>query len=375
LKTQKAKLKLISILVLAMLAGILIFPVGVFAASAEDNKPPTLTATLSGNTLHIEASDEGSGISAVYVDGHRINALAGGMADVNLKDYAGNAKQTEVYAVDGAGNKSKTVSFANPYYKSPVPLEAPQASQGTASSNTAASPTQSAATQNTPAPAANTGTGGSGNNEGANTSTDSAVSESAVPSGGAFTPDGSGTTLDNATDADGKEFFTVEAADGSVFYLVIDRQRGAENVYFLNAVTTNDLLALAEDGEGETAGFIEPEPIEEQKPPEDEEDTTKEKEPAEKKDSPGTYVFIILAVIAVAGAGYYLKIYRPKKEASLIDTDDYEYEDEAEYYADFSYEDELYPAAYEDEYLTGDMGDEAEDNETEQSDEEKEDTY
>ena len=64
-----------------------------------------------------------------------------------------------------------------------------------------------------------------------------------------FTPEGTGTVLDNATDQDGKEFFTITTAEEAVFYLVIDRQRGAENVYFLNAVTVADLLALAEPGQ------------------------------------------------------------------------------------------------------------------------------
>ena len=48
-----------------------------------------------------------------------------------------------------------------------------------------------------------------------------------------LTPDGQGTVLDNATDDEGKEFFTVTTADESVFYLVIDRQKNGENVYFL----------------------------------------------------------------------------------------------------------------------------------------------
>jgi hypothetical protein len=34
--------------------------------------------------------------------------------------------------------------------------------------------------------------------------------------------------------------------DDGVFYLIIDRQRNTENVYFLNAVTEEDLIALAE---------------------------------------------------------------------------------------------------------------------------------
>ena len=46
----------------------------------------------------------------------------------------------------------------------------------------------------------------------------------------------------NATDEDGKEFYTITTADESVFYLVIDKQKTSENVYFLNTVTTDDLL-------------------------------------------------------------------------------------------------------------------------------------
>lgn len=61
-----------------------------------------------------------------------------------------------------------------------------------------------------------------------------------------FTPEGTGTVVDNATDEDGKEFFTITTPSENVFYLVIDRQRTDNNVYFLNAVTEDDLLALAE---------------------------------------------------------------------------------------------------------------------------------
>ena len=74
-----------------------------------------------------------------------------------------------------------------------------------------------------------------------------------------FTPDGTGTVVDNATDEDGKEFYTITTADESVFYLVIDKQKTGENVYFLNAVTVDDLLPLAEQGE-EPAEEVTPEP-------------------------------------------------------------------------------------------------------------------
>ena len=45
--------------------------------------------------------------------------------------------------------------------------------------------------------------------------------------------------VDNATDEDGKEFYTITTADESVFYLVIDKQKTSENVYFLNTVTVS----------------------------------------------------------------------------------------------------------------------------------------
>ncbi len=61
-----------------------------------------------------------------------------------------------------------------------------------------------------------------------------------------LTPDGTGTVTDNVTNEDGKEFFTITTPSKHVFYLIIDRQKDSENVYFLDAVTEKDLLALAQ---------------------------------------------------------------------------------------------------------------------------------
>ena len=54
-----------------------------------------------------------------------------------------------------------------------------------------------------------------------------------------LSPPGTGTVIDSGTDEDGKEFYTIQAPDKAVFYLIIDRQRGTENVYFLDAVADN----------------------------------------------------------------------------------------------------------------------------------------
>ena len=63
-----------------------------------------------------------------------------------------------------------------------------------------------------------------------------------------FTPDGTGTVVDNATDEDGKEFFSITTPSENVFYLVIDRNaKGQQTVHFMNLVDEADLLALMEE--------------------------------------------------------------------------------------------------------------------------------
>lgn len=139
-----------------------------------------------------------------------------------------------------------------------------------------------------------------------------------------LTPDGQGTVVDNATDSEGKEFFTVTTADESVFYLVIDRQKNGENVYFLNTVTVADLMALAEaNGEDLTPTVTpEPEPTPTPEP---------EPEPEPEVQSGGMGMLLVaLAVVAVGGgAGWYFKIYRPRQQAAVLE-DEYEPEPDDE---------------------------------------------
>jgi len=136
-----------------------------------------------------------------------------------------------------------------------------------------------------------------------------------------FTPPGTGTIVDDATDADGKMFFTIMTPDEHIFYLVIDRQRGTENVYFLNAVTVADLLPLAQMPAPPQGGMIytPPETITE---PEEPEEAPPEPEP-EQSNNIGVIIFIILLAIGGGVAGWYFKIYRPKQE-QLINDNEYE---------------------------------------------------
>jgi len=164
--------------------------------------------------------------------------------------------------------------------------------------------------------------------------------ESLVPVGSGFrpfTPPGEGTVVDNAIDGDGKEFYTISTEDGDVFYLIIDRQRNSQNVYFLNAVTELDLLALAAKNEREIpVGTITTPPG--NRPAEGEQEPIKTPEPGEpSKQSDKTVMYIIIAVafVGTGAAAYYFKIVKRKKE--LVEDD---YDDESDYDDEYDFEDE-----------------------------------
>lgn len=273
------------ILVLLLCAGAFFMPMTAHAENREDTTPPYISAELSGDMLHIEAGDDDTGVDAIYINGKRINYRVDNALDLVFEDFADMENETvSVYAIDFAGNQSETVEVKNPYYKAP---EKP------------------------------------------------------------FTPDGQATVADNATDGDGKEFYTFTTPDENVFYLVIDKQRESENVYFLNAVTESDLYALAEKNkkqDTDSESTVPEAPVcscvdkceigkadiscavckndltlcrgTERIPPEPEEPIQEEP----KKKNGGTFIFILIAALAVGCAGYYIKIYKPKQD--LDDAED-----------------------------------------------------
>mgnify|MGYP002908815655 FL=1 len=218
---------------LVFLISAMSLPMTAFAAGGKDTTPPTLTAVLDGETVKIESSDDNSGVEAVYIDENRVNSLTDGKASVALKDYAGTDKKVSVYAVDYAGNRSDAVKFDNPYYKEPEPMETPavQSVQSQASSSgstgsqsgnsgSGASSTGSASSSTVTQSSGNGGTENSGSS-----SSDPSETVSSIPEG-AFTPEGTGTVLDEATgEGDDKQFYTITTEGGNVFYLIIDGKR------------------------------------------------------------------------------------------------------------------------------------------------------
>ena len=277
---NKAFVPMIAI-ALMLCMGAFLFPVTAFAADA-DTTPPILTATINSDVLHIEAIDADSGVEAVFIDGKRINYRVDSALDLEFSDYATSGEYVTIFAMDFAGNKSKEVPVKNPNFIQPT------------------------------------------------------APKEAKP----FTPAGTGTVMDNATDGDGKEFFTITTPDDNEFYLIIDRQRNSDNVYLLNAVTEDDLKALAKKGgnKGESA-VPNPDPT---PTPTPEPTPEPEPEPKPPANNNGTLMFILIAVAAAGGAGYYFKVLKPKQQAAMADEFD-EDEDEAGYDEDF--DDEEYLAA------------------------------
>ena len=171
-----------------------------------------------------------------------------------------------------------------------------------------------------------------------------------------FTPDGQATVMDWATEYDGKEFYTFKTPAGNVFFLVIDHARANDNVYFLNAVTETDLLTLAEQaGEPIDVGAIPPSvtnpthDIGRNEPGEAEPAGDSAEKPTEENGggNTGMIVFVVIAVLAIGGVGYYIKIVRPKQQAGIAEDDEDEPEDDEDIpFADEAEED---PESYGDD--------------------------
>ena len=152
-----------------------------------------------------------------------------------------------------------------------------------------------------------------------------------------FSVSGTGTLVDRATDADGKEFYTIETESGNVFYLIVDASGNSDNVYFLNAVTEAELLSLVEKS-GQT---VEPAPIAPSPEPDipqapldttDQETDTQpsEQEPSEPpaKNNGGLWGILIVLVVAAGAALYFFKFKKPKTSV----TDETDSEDDEEYF-------------------------------------------
>lgn len=146
-----------------------------------------------------------------------------------------------------------------------------------------------------------------------------------------ITTEGTGHVVDNISDSDNLQFISVTAKDGSVFFVVIDKQNNNDNVYFLNKVDISDLEALAEDNTltSSSTAVVTPVPSA-TATPETEEQTSVAEMKQTKEPISSTTLILILALIAAAVIGvYYFKVIIPKKKLEQADDlEDFDFEDE-----------------------------------------------
>ena len=270
-----------------------------------ENTSPTAIVTTSSITGDISPSP--LQVNATFLDNHMIridvvdletNEVSSLAIDIN--DFAPNSDNNPyilIQAVDQKGNLSDTVQIDNPFYVPTLDL-------GYIEEQVINNENDTPMNLSNPAPS--------------------------LPSHTPLTPDGTGTVVDNVTNQNGIEFFTVFTEEGNEFFLVVDRQRNSDNVYLLNAVTERDLMALSErSGQPITSDLGVIPPLEEIQPSEpviippveDNEVVIVE------TNSSNSNLFIIgAAVVIVGGLGYYFKIVKPRQDGDFDDDDDFGYE-------------------------------------------------
>ena len=312
-----------------------------------DTTRPTLNAAVSDGLLSVQVHDTDSGAKAVYVNGYEFTNLTNGTLNIRLQQFDAGYQYFTISALDNAGNMSEVYKTANPYYKDPAdesdenPAEQlPESAEATKPGNATAIVTE------------HTKTDSNGNT----TSQTSAAEQKkqAFAEADRIEQEELGEGEDTEEAEQGKEFYTIQTATDKVFYLIIDRDREQEMVYFLTEITENDLLNVTSDNSEtlpknsaalESAipvtdsalpnNNTEPEDMEQTEvvegTEENTEDAEQEQEPEEQVEPNPMISYVLIGGLAVAfiGGAYYFKVVRKKKEDFIEDEDEDE-EDEEE---------------------------------------------
>lgn len=329
-----------------------------------DRTAPTVRAGIAGKLLRVQAEDDLSGVAAIYVDGEKFTDLVNETLDIELQELNSDVEEFAVQSVDRAGNQSRLVLVKNPNDQEPKKeqteeKEEQKKEECVPQTEKAPCPEQPAVSETKPPVSSNTTVSNASNQmDYTKPSVSAAVPKQTeqreeMP----LTPNGQATVLDHATGEDGKEFFTITTADNNVFYLIVDRQREEENVYFLNAVTETDLLSLAQADE-QPELILEPEeeptcsctqkcevgdvntlcPVCKENRKACVGEVPEEPEPEPKESNAGLILFVVLTLAVGGVVGGYFKIYRPKQE--FVEDDDGEEEESEEFGTETINEDE-----------------------------------
>ena len=203
-----------------------------------DFTKPTLNAAVNNGSLTVQASDTDSGIKTIYVNGFEFNNHNNGTITIRMEQFDTGYQYFTIQAMDNAGNMSENYRVNNPYYNP----------QGTSSESKYRLPDSAEATK----PASSTAkvkdnikTDNQGNTLSKNITGSNKTEEKKKA---LATADMQERSVEYSTvSGQGREFYTIEAKTGKVFYLIIDRNGDNEEVHFVTDITENDLLNVTEN--------------------------------------------------------------------------------------------------------------------------------
>ncbi|MCR5023358.1 MAG: DUF4366 domain-containing protein [Lachnospiraceae bacterium] len=206
-----------------------------------DNGKPTLNAAVNNGSLTVETNDDESGVKAIYVNGFEFTDLTEGTLNIRMQQFDTGYENFSIQAIDYAGNMSETYRVRNPYYKAKdasgkdVKL-LPDSAEATKPAEAAAEVIDHVKTDsegNTLAKVSENSSGDSKSNE----------KKKALAEADRYETVSGQETVPGK----GKEFYTIEAKSGKVFYLIIDRDGEDEKVHFVTDITENDLLNVTDE--------------------------------------------------------------------------------------------------------------------------------
>jgi len=301
-----------------------------------DNTKPTLSAAVKDGVLVIRGEDADSGVAAIYVNGNEFTELTENTLNVRLQQGDTTYPYFTLQVRDNAGNMSENYKLANPYYENPE------------TKNDTGSTTNSADSSGTASTEGSTGQLPSDATASKPTSATGTVTEHTTDTVSTDTADSTdtaqaGTNAFDTTKENGKEFYTITTKGDKVFYLIVDKDKTSDNVYLLTEVGENDLLnftdsnavtlpqnsAVTESALPDTSTLE----TKEAELAEEESENLDEEEGKKAESNAGTYIMIILVLLGVGGAYYYLKFIKGRKdsfEAGYDDEEDEEVEPEYE---------------------------------------------
>ena len=274
-----------------------------------DRQAPTVTAGIDGEPLHIEATDDLSGVAGIQVNGLLFTALENGSIDVQFDEALRSYAKLAIRAYDFAGNFSQAVTLENPYCGYPAtPTPAPTATPKPTVKPTKAPSGGGSASKPTVKPTA-TPTASPITSPVVILPTPTPVYIQTGP-GQAFTQNGNMQTVDLLYASNtNKQFITVQSRGGQTYYLIIDYDKPIDEeneiyeTYFLNLVDERDLLSLLSEEDMPTpTPTPSPTPVPTQAPTPVPAQTQQEKD-----TGTGWLALAVLCLLAAGGAMWFVK--------------------------------------------------------------------